>query len=123
MKEAVRALVAATGGWSASRISSRAFRSASVSGRSTKASAARSTTLFETARDCAARHRAAQDADEADVDVLDAAYWVKGCSSLGRLRYAVLLDIDGGAVEGDDLCLIDIKEAVKAAAPRYTEQM
>ncbi|HEX7935323.1 MAG TPA: DUF2252 domain-containing protein [Paraburkholderia sp.] len=55
----------------------------------------------------------------ADVEVLDAAYWVKGCSSLGRLRYAVLLDIDGAAVEGDDLCLIDIKEAAQAAAPRY----
>jgi uncharacterized protein (DUF2252 family) len=55
-----------------------------------------------------------------DVTVLDAAYWVKGCSSLGRLRYAVLLDVDGGVVEGDDLCLIDIKEGVKAAAPRYT---
>jgi uncharacterized protein (DUF2252 family) len=53
------------------------------------------------------------------VTVLDAAFWVKGCSSLGRLRYAVLLDVDGGVVEGDDLCLIDIKEGVKAAAPRY----
>lgn len=54
-----------------------------------------------------------------EVTVLDAAYWVKGCSSLGRLRYAVLLDVDGGVVEGDDLCLIDIKESVKAAAPHY----
>jgi uncharacterized protein (DUF2252 family) len=35
------------------------------------------------------------------------------------LRYAVLLDVDGGAIEGDDLCLIDIKEGVQAAAPRY----
>lgn len=59
------------------------------------------------------------DTDDAQVEVLDAAYWVKGCSSLGRLRYAVLLDIDGAAVEGDDLCLIDIKEAAQAAAPRY----
>ncbi|QSN63924.1 MULTISPECIES: DUF2252 domain-containing protein [unclassified Caballeronia] len=57
--------------------------------------------------------------DTGKVTVLDAAYWVKGCSSLGRLRYAVLLDVDGGVVEGDDLCLIDIKEGVKAAAPRY----
>jgi uncharacterized protein (DUF2252 family) len=40
----------------------------------------------------------------------------------GRLRYAVLLDVDGGAVvEGDDLCLIDIKEGVQAAAPRYAD--
>jgi uncharacterized protein (DUF2252 family) len=53
------------------------------------------------------------------VTVLDCAFWVKGCSSLGRLRYAVLLDVDGGAIDGDDLCLIDIKEATRAAAPRY----
>ncbi|HTR09201.1 MAG TPA: DUF2252 family protein [Paraburkholderia sp.] len=57
--------------------------------------------------------------DTGKVEVLDAAYWVKGCSSLGRLRYAVLLDVDGGVIEGDDLCLMDIKEGVKAAAPRY----
>jgi len=44
-------------------------------------------------------------------EVLDAAYWMKGCSSLGRLRYAVLLGV------GKSFCLIDIKEAVKAAAP------
>jgi uncharacterized protein (DUF2252 family) len=60
--------------------------------------------------------------DEGRVSVLDAAYWAKGCSSLGRLRYAVLLDVDGGAIEGDDLCLIDIKEALKAAAPCYETQ-
>lgn len=52
--------------------------------------------------------------DDAKVDVLDAAYWVKGCSSLGRLRYAVLVQV-GRA----DYCLIDIKEAVHAAAPQY----
>lgn len=52
------------------------------------------------------------------VKLLDAAYWVKGCSSLGRLRYAVLLDVDGGTVIGDDLCLMDIKEGATAAAPR-----
>jgi uncharacterized protein (DUF2252 family) len=54
---------------------------------------------------------------DARIKVLDAAYWRKGCSSLGRLRYAVLLDVDGGTVKADDLCLIDIKEATKAAAP------
>jgi uncharacterized protein (DUF2252 family) len=59
--------------------------------------------------------------DDGKVEVLDAAYWVKGCSSLGRLRYAVLLDVAGGVVEGDDLCLIDIKEAATAAAPRYAD--
>jgi uncharacterized protein (DUF2252 family) len=59
--------------------------------------------------------------DSGAVSLIDAAYWVKGCSSLGRLRYAVLLDVDGGVIEGDDLCLMDIKEGVKAAAPRYTQ--
>jgi uncharacterized protein (DUF2252 family) len=59
------------------------------------------------------------ESEDSRVAVLDAAYWVKGCSSLGRLRYAVLLDIDGASVDGDDLCLIDIKEAVQAAAPKY----
>jgi uncharacterized protein (DUF2252 family) len=52
--------------------------------------------------------------DDAKIEVLDAAYWVKGCSSLGLLRFAVLL-----SVGGDDYCFIDIKEAVHAAAPRY----
>lgn len=56
---------------------------------------------------------------QASVELLDAAYWKKGCSSLGKLRYAVMLDIDGRATRGRDLCLVDIKEAVKAAAPRY----
>jgi uncharacterized protein (DUF2252 family) len=47
------------------------------------------------------------------IEVLDAAYWMKGCSSLGRLRYAILLGI------GKRYCLIDIKEAVQAKAPGY----
>jgi len=55
--------------------------------------------------------------DDASIKVVDAAYWRKGCSSLGRLRYAVLLEVDGDAKKGDDLCLIDIKEATQAAAP------
>src|SRR5262249_45794429 len=29
--------------------------------------------------------------DDDKIEVLDAAYWMKGCSSLGRLRYAVLV--------------------------------
>ncbi|NTX26991.1 DUF2252 domain-containing protein [Burkholderia pyrrocinia] len=55
----------------------------------------------------------------ASVEVLDAAYWVKGCSSLGRLRVAVLLDIGHESSSGNDLCLMDVKEAIQAAAPRY----
>jgi uncharacterized protein (DUF2252 family) len=55
--------------------------------------------------------------DDARVALADAAYWVKGCSSLGRLRYAVLLRVKGGGSHAR-LCLIDIKEALHAAAPR-----
>lgn len=51
-----------------------------------------------------------------DVELLDAAYWVKGCSSLGLLRYAALLAVGKG--DDVDYCLVDIKEAVRAAAPR-----
>ena len=52
------------------------------------------------------------------IEVLDAAYWMKGCSSLGRLRYAVLLGLGSKPGKHDDYCLIDIKEAMPAAAPR-----
>ena len=58
-------------------------------------------------------------ATDAPVELLDVAYWKKGCSSLGKLRYAVVLDVGGRASRGRDLCLLDIKEAAKAAAPRY----
>nr|WP_312017073.1 DUF2252 family protein [Bradyrhizobium jicamae] len=51
------------------------------------------------------------------IDVADAAYWMKGCSSLGLLRYAVLVKIAAG--KSSDYTLVDIKEAVKASAPRY----
>jgi uncharacterized protein (DUF2252 family) len=53
--------------------------------------------------------------DDAKIRVLDAAYWMKGCSSLGRLRYAVLLGV--GPKKDHEFCLVDIKEAVRAAAP------
>jgi uncharacterized protein (DUF2252 family) len=55
---------------------------------------------------------------QAKTDVLDAAYWMKGCSSLGRLRFAVLLSVGHGKTSDDEFCLIDIKEASPAAAPR-----
>jgi len=57
--------------------------------------------------------------DDAAVDVVDAAYWVKGCSSLGRLRIAVLARVESSSLEDGQLCLIDIKEATRACAPRY----
>jgi uncharacterized protein (DUF2252 family) len=55
--------------------------------------------------------------DDAPVEVFDAAYWMKGCSSLGLLRFAVLLGI--GSRKKRDQALMDVKEAAAAAAPRY----
>ena len=60
--------------------------------------------------------------DDDRVSLVDAAYWMKGCSSLGRLRYAAMLRIGQGS--RSSLCLVDIKEATAAAAPRSpTAQM
>ncbi len=60
--------------------------------------------------------------DDATIRVADAAYWRKGCSSLGRLRFAVLVAISGGGRKDPDRhCLIDVKEAVAAAAPRSAD--
>ena len=56
--------------------------------------------------------------DTDQVRMLDAAYWVKGCSSLGLLRYAVLLRVGTSGDPETSLCLLDIKQAVKASAPR-----
>lgn len=53
--------------------------------------------------------------EDARVRVVDAAYWRKGCSSLGRLRIAVLAKVGRG---GDARhCLMDIKEAIDPTAP------
>jgi uncharacterized protein (DUF2252 family) len=54
--------------------------------------------------------------DDAPIQILDGAYWMKGCSSLGRLRYALLVGVEGEGGRSETL-LIDIKEAVLAAAP------
>lgn len=56
--------------------------------------------------------------DDAPIEVVDAAYWMKGCSSLGRLRYAVLVRVGKTKGTEEKFCLIDIKEGVPAAAPR-----
>ena len=50
------------------------------------------------------------------VRLVDAAYWMKGCSSLGLLRYAALLEIEHGG-ESPDFALVDIKQAVSSVAP------
>jgi uncharacterized protein (DUF2252 family) len=53
------------------------------------------------------------------IKIVDAAYWMKGCSSLGLLRYAVLVKFDEPAEKGGDMYLIDIKEAIQASAPHH----
>lgn len=53
------------------------------------------------------------------IELVDTAYWKKGCSSLGRLRIAALLRTGRGASQR--YCLIDIKEAVSATAPHAAE--
>ena len=59
-----------------------------------------------------------QDRDEEDhIEVFDSAYWIKGCSSLGRLRFAVLLGVGKKKHKNRQFCLIDIKEAVQPVAP------
>lgn len=47
--------------------------------------------------------------------IVDAAYWIKGCSSLGRLRYAVMLKVSDA--RGSSFRLVDVKQALKATAP------
>ena len=56
---------------------------------------------------------------DAEISVIDAAYWRKGCSSLGRLRYAVLVAIGKGKAARH--CLVDLKEAIAPAAPRNAD--
>ncbi len=53
--------------------------------------------------------------DDDEVELVDAAYWMKGCSSLGKLRFAALVGI--GRKKARHYALVDLKEAVPAAAP------
>ena len=54
--------------------------------------------------------------DDAELELLDAAYWVKGCSSLGLWRVAVLVDAHGKK-KRSSRCLLDVKQAVETWAP------
>lgn len=64
------------------------------------------------------RQRAGGAKSPRKVALVDGAYWMKGCSSLGRLRYAALVRVGS---KHPSLALIDVKEAVAAAAPRRTD--
>jgi uncharacterized protein (DUF2252 family) len=55
--------------------------------------------------------------DDADIRVADAAFWVKGCSSLGLWRCAALVEIVASKGRAG-FCLLDIKQAVSPLAPR-----
>ncbi len=55
--------------------------------------------------------------DDAEIRVADAAFWVKGCSSLGLWRCAALVDIVGAKGRAG-FCLLDIKQAIAPLAPR-----
>ncbi len=60
--------------------------------------------------------------DDAKIDVVDCAYWMKGCSSLGKLRYAALLMIRSTSERRAAFCLVDLKEALKDAAPTASDE-
>lgn len=59
--------------------------------------------------------------DDAEIRVRDAAYWVKGCSSLGLWRCAALVEVVGHRQRKGGYSLLDIKEAVQPLAPGFGE--
>ena len=61
------------------------------------------------------------DVRETKIELVDAAYWVKGCSSLGTLRFAALVRL--GRKKREKLALIDIKEAILSVAPSVGNAM
>jgi uncharacterized protein (DUF2252 family) len=50
------------------------------------------------------------------VKLVDAAYWMKGCSSLGLLRFAAIIGLKNAKGRSDH-ALVDLKEAVAPIAP------
>jgi uncharacterized protein (DUF2252 family) len=56
-----------------------------------------------------------KDKDRA-VTLVDAAYWMKGCSSLGLLRFAAIVGLKNAKGRSDH-ALVDLKEAVAPIAP------
>jgi uncharacterized protein (DUF2252 family) len=55
------------------------------------------------------------ESEDTPITLIDAAFWMKGCSSLGNLRYALL--VGTGKKKNRAYRLLDIKEATHAAAP------
>jgi uncharacterized protein (DUF2252 family) len=61
--------------------------------------------------------------DRADIRVLDAAYWVKGCSSLGLWRCAALIQVIGHGQKRGGYSLLDVKEATQPLAPSIRPEL
>lgn len=59
--------------------------------------------------------------DKATIALADCAFWRKGCSSLGNLRIAALVEVRSRAGKKPRYCLLDVKEAITAAAPRIPD--
>ena len=58
--------------------------------------------------------------DRTTLKFRDAAFWVKGCSSLGLWRVALLVELRDRSKKGKDgtsLALLDIKQAIEPSAP------
>lgn len=55
--------------------------------------------------------------DDALIRLVDAAYWVKGCSSLGLWRCAALVEVIGHGYKRGGYSLLDIKQAIEPLAP------
>ncbi len=55
--------------------------------------------------------------DDARIRLIDAAYWIKGCSSLGLWRCAALVEVIGHAHGQGGYSLLDIKQAILPLAP------
>jgi uncharacterized protein (DUF2252 family) len=55
--------------------------------------------------------------DDAQIRLRDAAFWVKGCSSLGLWRCAALVEVIGHNQAHGGYSLLDIKQAVATLAP------
>jgi uncharacterized protein (DUF2252 family) len=73
--------------------------------------------LFETPHVREPALRLADLGEGGRIRVVDAAYWRKGCSSLGTLRYAILLGVRAPKAGKERFALVDIKEAVRPLAP------
>ena len=54
--------------------------------------------------------------------MVDAAYWMKGCGSHGRLRFAVLIELDGKRRKRG-YALVDLKEGLQPAAPMTMDRL